>query len=368
MELVSLWDELSRKVSIHNPITISNSLQLEEFISKEILSIKDKVKVIAFWWYPWASKGWLLRGVHWEVSGEWSKKFISTRKSENREQIINKDLWIIFKTWNTYEIWWRLITIALIKSDLFFPDIWFLDEEKWEKIRYSSNPWGMLYNKKNFEKLNSDIKRQADIINRIISIREGFQVKDLYWKTSWERTSWIKTTWLDIKDRPKNSELLVLIDWVDSCSVLNELPEIIWDTKLQILKVLLKPELHLSAENYLFRDIFWRNSNWPELRDTDSLINFRIKSFSLESDTYVLPALWQTKDTKLIDYTKYNIKPNLPIDYVKNTLMPSLIKNKDLFLEEFSRRNQTPEMIRRIRQTTDYVYLLEEYFFSQYLT
>lgn len=361
-----LEKEISELTKPHNIITLSNDDEIFDFNSN-ILKLGEWVpNLISVSWEPWAWKWRYLKYI-WDIikSEEW-KKILKTKKYDwTEDPFINLDWWFIFQTWKTYEIWWKRVAVVLVKLDFFFKNIWFLDYEKQQKIRYSLSPWWMLYDLKSFKDLYWDEEHIIRFIKKVIENKEGFIEKDLYWKSPNERKEGKKKTWLKVNKRDKDTELLILLDWINSdriCDLLNWI-----NLTLNIKRIIIKPEPGECLDNIILRDVFWRNPKWNQLRDLDDILPLRINEHYLSSNAFTFESL--KKDPGIIDvieFTRHNVGGILLPKYVNDIVIPSLKKHLELTLTSLSERQQLEEVKVRIQHTEDYVNFVIDSFQNHY--
>ena len=201
--------------------------------------------------------------------------------------------------------------------DCFFNEIW--------KLRYTE----MLETRENFLNMFSDDKKAIWFIKQYFDTHKSFILEWVYLKTDIERAQSTALSKIFVKKRDKKEKSIAFLDWVNSFKITNILLEEVKRKKIDVLKIIITPELWLAFQRIIKRDVVW---NWKKkTKELDVVVKFRLEEAFHLLELFTLPAL-KEKNTYMIDATK-NTDHKLTRNQIIDTLI-SLDNNTDLLLAE----------------------------------
>lgn len=268
-------------------------------ITPQIKSDVDNILSIV--WLPGAWK--------WKISESFWKKFWLNIRNKSTETQNFIELWIT--DYNS------LLHFLYVNLDCFFKEIWIK--------RYNE----MLENKDNFLSMFSDEDRALDFIQQVINNKNSFSYDWVYLKTDKEREQSKALSSLHVNWREDNSNVAMLLDWVNSFLITDKLRGLISDTNLNVLKIIIEPNLWLSFQRIIKRDVVWNGKK--KTKDMDTVTEFRLREWIHLFENYTIPALFDSSAymIKYTDKTDHELTLQQRYDVRK-----SIIKSSNKLLEE----------------------------------
>jgi len=201
-----------------------------------------------------------------------------------------------------------LLHFVYVNLDCFFKEIW--------PNRYTI----MLENLENFVAMFSDEPRAKDFVKKVINTIESFLYEWVYLKTDKEREQAKSLSSLMVNWRNEWTKLVTMLDWVNSFNIANLLVAEILDIKLNVLKVIIEPNLGLAFQRLIKRDVIW---NWKKkTKPLDTVTEFRLREWFFLFESFTLPALYD-KDSYMLDYThktNYELSKDQRTDAIRSII------------------------------------------------